>query len=205
MSATAITKEELTLYAPVLQAIEAALREAPGPVIVAVDGRCAGGKTTFARKAAAFFDQCNVFHMDDFFLPPEKRTPQRLSTPGGNVDYERAARELFAPLLRGEPVSLRRFSCAEGAMTAPLEIPFRRLNLIEGSYSLHPALAGSSQLHVFFTCSPQVQLSRLERRETPESLERFKNRWIPMEERYFSAFDIEGKAHLTVDTSCVFC
>lgn len=205
MSAAAMNKEELTLYTPVLQAMETALRETSNPVIVAVDGRCAGGKTTFARKAAVFWGECNVFHMDDFFLPPEKRTPQRLSTPGGNVDYERAARELFAPLLRGEPVTLRRFSCTQGIMTAPLEIPFRRLNLIEGSYSLHPALAGSSQLHIFFTCSPQVQLSRLERREAPESLERFKNRWIPMEEQYFSAFDIPGKAHLTVDTSCVFC
>ena len=41
-----------------------------------------------------------VFHLDDFFLPFEKRTPQRLSTPGGNVDHERAQRELFLPLSR---------------------------------------------------------------------------------------------------------
>ena len=39
-------------------------------VIVAIDGRCASGKTTLAREIAKRLD-CNIFHMDDFFLRPE--------------------------------------------------------------------------------------------------------------------------------------
>ena len=36
-------------------------------VIVAIDGKCTSGKTTLASKLAEIYD-CNVFHMDDFFL-----------------------------------------------------------------------------------------------------------------------------------------
>ena len=45
-------------------------------VIVAIDGKCTSGKTTLASKLAEIYD-CNVFHMDDFFLRPEQRTPER--------------------------------------------------------------------------------------------------------------------------------
>ena len=39
-------------------------------VLVAIDGRCAAGKTTLAASLQAQLG-CNVFHMDDFFLRPE--------------------------------------------------------------------------------------------------------------------------------------
>ena len=45
-------------------------------VVVAIDGKCTSGKTTLAAKLAEIYD-CNVFHMDDFFLRPEQRTPAR--------------------------------------------------------------------------------------------------------------------------------
>ena len=41
-------------------------------VIVGIDGCCASGKTTLADKLSRSFD-CNVFHMDDFFLRPGQR------------------------------------------------------------------------------------------------------------------------------------
>ena len=43
-------------------------------VVVAIDGKYTSGKTTLASKLAEIYD-CNVFHMDDFFLRPEQRTP----------------------------------------------------------------------------------------------------------------------------------
>ena len=50
------------------------LLAAKNTVIVAIDGKCTSGKTTLASKLAEIYD-CNVFHMDDFFLRPEQRTP----------------------------------------------------------------------------------------------------------------------------------
>ena len=43
-------------------------------IIIAIDGNCTAGKTTLAAVLEKEYD-CNVFHMDDFFLRPEQRTP----------------------------------------------------------------------------------------------------------------------------------
>ena len=42
-------------------------------VLVAVDGPSASGKSSFGKFLNDNF-VCNVFHMDDFFLPFEKKT-----------------------------------------------------------------------------------------------------------------------------------
>ena len=79
-------------------------------VLVAIDGRCAAGKTTLAASLQAQLG-CNVFHMDDFFLRPEQRTPERLHQPGGNVDFERFLTEVLRPLYDGDPMTATRSSC----------------------------------------------------------------------------------------------
>ena len=80
-------------------------------VLVAIDGSCTAGKSTLAAALARELD-CTLFRMDDFFLRPEQRTPQRLAEPGGNVDYERFREEVLLPLKAGTPVAYR-------PMTAP--------------------------------------------------------------------------------------
>ena len=69
-----------------------------GVGVIAIDGRAASGKTTLAAALAAETGG-TVVHMDDFFLPAELRTPQRLAAPGGNVHAERFAEEVL-PFLR---------------------------------------------------------------------------------------------------------
>lgn len=189
-------------FVPALAAIEHALRARSGPLLVAVDGRCAAGKTTFAALCAQAFPDCNVFHLDDFFLPCERRTPERLAAPGGNVDYERAEAQLFVPLSRGETVTFSRFDCASGTLELPRVFPPRRLSIVEGSYSHHPVLAPYSGLKLFLTCSAAAQLARLARR-APEKLADFQAKWIPMEENYFKTFDIEAQCDLAVDTTAL--
>ena len=70
-----------------------------GVSVIALDGRAAAGKSTLAAALAETL-QAAVIHMDDFFLPPALRTPQRLDRPGGNIHYERFAEEVL-PRLRG--------------------------------------------------------------------------------------------------------
>lgn len=192
------------LYLPALQTIGEALRaNTDRPIITAVDGRCGAGKTSFAAYCALYFAGCTTLHMDDFFLPPKKRTAERLATPGGNVDYERAEEELFIPLSQGREAVYRPFDCSAGAFGAPTTVPHTRLNIIEGTYALHPVLEKYAQVKLFFTCSPQVQLYRLTRREPPEKLETFRKKWIPLEETYFSAFGIENHCDVIIDTTCL--
>ncbi len=168
-------------------------------VLVAIDGRCAAGKTTLAARLQEVF-ACNVFHMDDFFLRPEQRTKERYAEPGGNVDRERFEAEVLRPLLSHKPFSYRPFDCRTMALQAPVEVNPTALSVIEGTYSCHPALFGSYDLRIFLTVTPKEQLLRIRRRNA-EGVEMFTKRWIPLEEHYFAAYQIEERCEMHFETS----
>ena len=65
--------------------------------------------------------------MDDFFLRPEQRTPERYAEPGGNVDRERFLAEVLIPLRAGETVQYRRFDCSTFTVLPPKPIAAGRL------------------------------------------------------------------------------
>lgn len=179
---------------PLLQAI-AGLPE--GMRIVAIDGRCASGKTTLARQLEEIAG-AGVVHMDDFFLPPELRTEERLSEPGGNVHYERVKEEVLSRIGNRKAFSYDRFDCSRMAMGEKRRVPEGLLRVVEGAYSCHPALGEYMQLKVFCNVESGEQLSRIEQRDGREMLESFRSRWIPMEEKYFRHFHIEENVNLTV-------
>ena len=160
-------------------------------VIVAIDGKCTSGKTTLAGALAKVYD-CNVFHMDDFFLRPEQRTPQRFAEVGGNVDYERFKEEVLLPLLSGKPFSYRPFDCKTLSLSGPVSVTPKKLNIIEGSYSHHPYFGDPYDLKILLTVDEETQRQRISQR--PAHLQkRFFQEWIPMENRYFEALSSANK------------
>ena len=174
-----------------------ALRAREGRAFVAIDGRCGSGKSTLAALLAARFDAC-LLHADDFFLRPEQRTPARLAQPGGNFDRERFYAEALAPLLAGRDALYRPYDCHAGALKAPQRAPARPVVLAEGSYSCHPELWGCYGLHVFVTAPLDVRLARLARRPGAD-LEAFRTRWIPLEEAYIAAFQLEARCEAVLE------
>lgn len=163
-------------------------------ILIAIDGSCAAGKSTLASALAGELD-CNLFHMDDFFLRPEQRTAQRLAEIGGNVDYERFLQEVLLPLKEGKPFSYRPYDCSTGSLKKEVAVTPKRVNMIEGSYSHHPYFQDPYDLTVFLKVSPDVRKKRITQR--PAFLyRRFMEEWIPMEQRYFEGFSIEEKADL---------
>lgn len=166
-----------------------------GVVRVAIDGRCASGKTTFADAFAEKL-KCTVFHMDDFFLPPQMRTAQRLSEPGGNVHRERFLKEVLLPLKKGEKIIYKPYSCVTGSFKEPTEIIPENVIITEGSYSCHPELFDFYDLHIFLSITPEEQRARIIKRNGETTWEIFKNKWIPLEEKYFEHFKIKEKCEI---------
>ena len=161
-------------------------------VIVAIDGKCTSGKTTLASQLAEIYD-CNVFHMDDFFLRPEQRTPERFAEVGGNVDYERFHEEVLLPLKSGKAFSYRPFDCTTFTLAAPVTAAPKKLNVIEGTYSHHPYFGNPYDLKILLTVDEEIQRQRI--LERPAFLhKRFFEEWIPMENRYFDGFAIPSEA-----------
>ena len=153
-------------------------------VLIAIDGKCTSGKTTLASRLEELYD-CNVFHMDSFFLRPEQRTPERFAEAGGNVDYERFYEEVLTPLLAGKAFTYRPFDCSTFTLGQPVAVTPKKLNIIEGTYSLHPYFKNPYDLQIVLPITPQLQKERILQR--PAFLhQRFFEEWIPMENRYFA-------------------
>ena len=158
-------------------------------VLVTIDGPCASGKTTLAEDLAAVFGAA-VAHTDDFVVPHARKTTERLAQPGGNCDRERLAREIAAPWKRGEAAVFRRYDCHGDRLLPAERLPESRILILEGSYCNLPEIRQYADVRIFLNTRPEVRRQRLEHRESEQSLRMFRDRWIPLENRYFEAFGL---------------
>lgn len=182
-----IVSEPLIGWLDLLAAIDCVLAQ-KGRCLMAIDGNSGSGKSTLARLLASVYG-AQLFHMDDFFLPFERKTPGRLAEPGGNVDYERFQAEI-GDHLSDDVLTYRPYVCHEGALGNPVCAEKKSVQLIEGVYSLHPALSIDYDLRVFLGVNPALQSERILKRNGASLHARFISEWIPMENRYFDAFRI---------------
>ena len=189
-----VVKEEYCRHIALLAKIDASLAQNPH-TIVAIDGDAASGKTTLGGILRLIYD-CNVIHMDHFFLRQEQRTKERLAEPGGNVDYERFKKEVLMPLSAQEPFNYRPFDCQTWDFGHEIEVKPNKLTVIEGCYSHHPTLADAYDIKVFLKIDAIEQMCRISLRNAPMLVERFRDIWIPMEKKYFAAFDVEKNSDL---------
>lgn len=191
-----VISRRLTRLFPILEAISEKM-SAVTPLTVAIDGRAASGKTTLAKDLSAVLNAA-VIHMDDFFLPPDLRTGERLAEVGGNVHYERFCREVLPRLAEPGAFSYRVFDCGRMDFGGERAVSDAPLRIVEGSYAHHPAFGDYAHVKVFSTVDAEEQMARILRRNGAALAERFRTEWIPKEETYFRTREIEKSAHLCV-------
>ncbi len=170
-----------------------------GRAVIAVDGMCAAGKSTLADEIQ---DCCGgtVIRADSFFLPLDLRSEERLTEPGGNFHRERFYTEVVQNLKTGKPFSYGVFDCKCSGITHCITVNEARLIIIEGSYCMHPDLCADYDLKIFCLTDEKTQLSRIEKRNGMTALQSFKSKWIPLENNYFQALDIQKICDITVVT-----
>lgn len=164
-------------------------------IIVAIDGNSGAGKSTLSNLLSEVYD-CNLFHMDDFFLRPELKTEKRLKEVGGNVDYVRFKEEVITRLKSGQEFKYQIYDCKQMALTEWISVIPKRLNIIEGSYSMHPTLIDSYDLKIFLHIEPEEQSLRILKRNGPIMHKRFLCEWIPLENKYFKEMKIPEHSDL---------
>jgi len=185
-------------YSSLFAAIDALLAQ-KDHAWLAIDGRCASGKSTLGALLAEKY-AARLMHMDDFYVPFSQKTPERLSQPGGNADYERFRDEVLSvPVDR--PIPYRRFDPMTQTICPAVMLPPKPLTVVEGSYSLHPALRGAYDLKVFLSIDADLQRRRILERNGGEKLRQFEQLWIPLEEAYFEKEGIRALCDLTYDAT----
>jgi len=170
-----------------------------GRAVIALDGNCASGKSTLADEIQSLFGG-TVIRADSFFLPFQMRTDERLGEPGGNFHRERFIAEVIEGICSGEAFSYGVFDCSVGEVTRSITVDENRLIIVEGSYCMHPLIDFEYDLKIFCTTDKKTQLSRIAERNGESATQIFKDKWIPLENRYFDYCKIKNKCDVTIVT-----
>ncbi len=155
--------------------------------LITIDGPCASGKTTLAENLADAV-HASVIHTDDFVIPHARKTIERLSVPGGNCDLERLMEEVILPWKSGRIVRYHRYDCRADCLCSEETLSESSILILEGCYSNLPGI--DADMRIFLNTPGKVREARLIERESPEALQRFRERWIPLENAYMKAYGL---------------
>ncbi len=167
-------------------------------ILVTIDGPCASGKTTLAGRLAEAL-QASVVHTDEYVVPHAQKTAERLAIPGGNCDAGRLVREVVTPWKNGSRVVYTPYDCKADRMMPEAVIDGDGVLILEGSYCNLPMIREHADVRLFVTVPWEVRESRLKQRESAESLQRFYERWIPLEDAYFAACHLPDEGCAVID------
>ena len=188
----------------VLDAV-AASGAAGGRVLVAVDGRGASGKSTFADALAAHAHPrpVVVLHVDDFFHPPHVRHARGRMSPEGfwldTYDYDSLVATALEPLTRGGSGTFRRTGGSPQVEHAPDDA----LVVVEGTFLLRDELARFWDVSVFLDV-PRDEAERRMRargRLDPALADQLLARYDGAQRLYFTRARPWERATLVVDTT----
>lgn len=188
-----VIRREFCDFFKVFRRIDSLLRAKKDTIKIAIDGKSGAGKSSLAILIGSVYDS-NVFQMDDFFLTPELKTPERMLEVGGNVDYVRFGQEIINGLNSGEEFRYRKYDCKTQNFNQLIHVNPQKLNIIEGSYSMHPTLINNYDLRIFLDIDAEEQSKRILKRNGPAMHKRFITEWIPMENLYFHEMKIQAQS-----------
>lgn len=153
-------------------------------ITVAIDGQSAAGKSTLASLIATIFD-CNLFYTSEFSF-----------SENGEVDTERFEKEICKKLKTGSPFSYGIYDLSKHKVARRRAVPPKRLNVIEGTYAMHPSLQPYYDLMIFMEVNPILQSKRILLRDGEEKLHSMRELMIPAENAYIEQCGIKEKCDI---------
>lgn len=169
------------------------------PLVIAIDGRAASGKTTFAERLSNEID-VTVIHTDDFFRPRDSFGKLKISEYDGNFDIERFRDEVVNGIASGKPFVYGRYDCKIGKIVEKICCDKASCFVVEGSYSQNPKLGDYADIKLFFDIDKQTQRERIISRNGKNAFQNFCTMWIPAEERYFEKYNIVSNCDIVIST-----
>lgn len=167
------------------------------PLVIAFDGRSSSGKTTLANRLAKVFN-IPVIHTDDFYRPKDKNGNLSITEHDGNFDLKRFQNEVVDCIKTQKAFKYGIFDCQMQRIEQYVEVPISKCYIIEGAYSLNPYLGDYADIKVFFDIEHDLQKNRIINRNGVQGYERFKEIWLPAEERYLEHYRIFDRCNIII-------
>lgn len=171
-------------------------RKLEPPAVISIDGPCGGGKTTLATCVEKEFG-LNILHMDDFYLPFDKRNKNWMNIVAGHMDFERLIKNVLEPYKSSKSTNYISYDCHSDNYLQEIPIDLNKILIIEGSYTSHPILDKYVDLKIFVDVDKDEQVKRLTNRN-PDVVDKFLAMWVPFENKYFESYKIKENSDLIV-------
>ena len=167
-----------------------------GQVVISIDGPCGGGKTTIAKEIEKELDY-NILHMDDFYLPFQKRDKNWMNIIAGHMDFDRLIETVLKPYKNKQKPNYISYDCHSDKYLQEIPIDHDKFLVIEGSYTSHPILDKYVNVKIFVDIDKDNQVKRLTTRN-PAVVDKFLSMWVPFENRYFEELKIKASSDLVI-------
>lgn len=168
-----------------------------GQVVISIDGPCGGGKTTIAKMIEEELGY-NILHMDDFYLPFDKRDKNWMNIIAGHMDYDRLIENVLKPYKEKKQTNYISYDCHSDKYLQEIPIDLDKFLVIEGSYTSNPILDKYVSAKIFVDIDKVEQVKRLTKRN-PSVVDKFLSMWVPFENRYFDELKIKDISDLVIN------
>lgn len=206
-------------YAALVETVSTYLSnlQSGGPLRVAVDGRTACGKSTFARalKTSLQANGCHLVHstIDGFHNPKVVRYARGRHSAEGYYrdarDLSAIRRELLEPLGAGGSFQIRT-DTFDLASDTPVDrpavrVPADTILIVDGTFLARPELADCWDVHIFLRTRRETSRARGMARDIaaggdPEQVKMiYDQRYVPAFDLYLSEADPEARCDILID------
>ncbi|MSR85713.1 hypothetical protein EXS71_04770, partial [Candidatus Uhrbacteria bacterium] len=154
--------------------------------LIAIDGGGGAGKTTFASCLQEEIPGSHVVRIDDFYRPPQLRTPV-LSTNviNPNFDWDRIRTLVFDAITGDKNISYQLYDFENGTLTGEvIRIPPDATIILEGVWSMQKAFIDFYDFCIWLEAPMVLRLERGVSRDGEELREVWEREWIPIDESY---------------------
>ena len=113
------------------------------PLLIAIDGHSAAGKSTFARQLAQALPDTQIIHTDDFYRPMDETERFALDAEGGYqvyYDWQRLEGDVLKPLAAKKCARFQRYNWHKNRLGAWQTVEPSDYVIVEGCYAARPEL-----------------------------------------------------------------
>jgi uridine kinase len=180
-----------------LERIRRARRDDSDPILVAVAGPGAAGKSTLARALQQLApNEVTVIEFDDFYRPSFSPLPG--VELGAGFEWQRLRNQVLEPLRAGRAARYQRYDWDADEMGAWIDVPPHGITIVEGIYSSRAELSHFYDFVIWVDAPADLRLQRGIERDGEEARERWLKEWIPDEEAFIAQDDPVSRADIRV-------
>lgn len=171
--------------------------------LIAIDGGGGAGKTTFAACLQKEIPGSCVVKIDDFYLPPQLRTPVVfVDVINPNFGWDRLHKLVFEAVKNDQDISYQLYNFDQGTLSGEVKrIPRGATVIVEGVWSMQTAFLDFYDYCIWLEAPAAIRLERGVSREGEEMRQVWEQEWIPIDEHYQKTQEPQHKANCIIDSA----